>query len=95
MREYPVKKTIKLSKDHILEISRQFDDKAKDSGDSIIMSLPGISRVEIRISGKGIAVETSEYQNDADKTRSISLYNALIEKLTGYSAKERRKFLSK
>ncbi len=95
LREYPVKKTIKLSKEYIVETSRQFSDDVREENGSVILSIPGISKIEIRINGKKIEVDTSGYEKNTDGLNTVSIYNNLIEKLTGYSAKERKKLISK
>ncbi|CAC11243.1 conserved hypothetical protein [Thermoplasma acidophilum] len=95
MREYPVKKGFPTDYDSIKRKISELGFDVKSEGDLIIASIPGISRIEIKPDKRKILVNTGDYDSDADKLAVVRTYNDFIEKLTGYSAKERKKMMTK
>jgi len=95
MREYPVKKTIKMNNEYIIDIVKSEFGDYKVLNDHIISSYPGLKKLELWTDGKKLYAETEtdmEYKNPME---TLKKFNDLIEKLTGYDAKERKKFFSK
>ncbi len=95
MREYPVKKTIKMSNDYIIDVLKSEVGNYTVSNGHIISSFPGLKKLEVWADGKKLYMETetdTEYKNPSETIRK---FNDLLEKLTGYNSKERKKFFSK
>ncbi len=95
MREYPVRKTIKSDNDYIKSCLESQDMEYKIDGDHIIASYPGILKLEIWTDGKKVYAETEADKNYSNPQETIKKFNNLIEKITGYSSKERKKLISK
>ncbi|BAB59301.1 hypothetical protein [Thermoplasma volcanium GSS1] len=95
MRDYPVKKGIANTLESIADLLSGMGYQFSIEGDIIVTSLPGISRIEIKPEKRKLLVNTSDYSDGVDKLQIIKNYNDLIEKLTGYSAKERKKMMTK
>lgn len=94
-REYPVKKGIKLSKDYILEKTKEIAGDARIEGDHVITSIPGMKAIDFSTDGKVILAQTEADPSAKDVSNTISTFNKLIENLTGFSSKERKKKFSK
>ncbi|MCW6169505.1 MAG: DUF5611 family protein [Thermoplasmatales archaeon] len=94
-REYPVKKSVKLSSDFILEVVKSFSDDARIDGDHVICSIPGLSVIDFTISSKKLVVGTESAKDNPDPMKTVKQFNQMIEKITGYSVKERKKIMSK
>ncbi len=94
-REYPVKKGIKLSVEYLLEKAREVDGNASVQGDHVIASIPGMKSIDLSTDGKGLLAQTEADPESKDFSKTIGLYNKLIEDITGYSSKERKKKFSK
>ncbi len=94
-REYPVKKGIKISTDFIAEKARGLAQNVSISGENIICSIPGIRKITMRTDGKNLFVETENEEKPENPMMTVSLFNKLIEEITGFSAKERKKKISK
>ncbi|MDS0256664.1 DUF5611 family protein [Thermoplasmatales archaeon AK] len=95
VREYPVKKGYKMDLGSVLAVVKTFSGDARIEGDSVVASLPGLRRIEIRSGKATILVSTETDSKSEDPLRTVKLYNDLIEKITGFSAKERKKKLTK
>ena len=94
-REYPVKKGIKISRDYIAEKAKGTASNVNIDGDEVICSIPGIKRISLRTDGKNLFVETVNEEKPENPMMTVSLFNKLIEDITGFSAKERKKKMSK
>ncbi|KJE49480.1 MULTISPECIES: DUF5611 family protein [Acidiplasma] len=95
VRDYPVKKGIKMDNDYIKSILQEFAGGIKEEGGHIISNFPGLKRIELWTDGKKLFAITETDTSYEKPQETIKNYNALIEKLTGYTAKERKKLLSK
>lgn len=94
-REYPVKKGIKMSPEYILEETRKLAESAEIKDDHVLASIPGMKVVDLYTNGKTLIAETEADSTYKDFAQTIKLYNQLIENLTGYNSKERKKRFSK
>ncbi len=94
-REYPVKKGIKISTEYIAEKARELAGNVSINGESVICSIPGIRKISMRTDGKNLFVETENEEKPENPMLAVSLFNKLIEEITGFSAKERKKKMSK
>jgi hypothetical protein len=95
MREYPVKKGFKTSKEEILEKAIKFSSAAKVEGEDIVLALPGLKEVRIQCGKKTLFIGTITDENYSDPMKSIKIFNNLLTEVTGYDSKERKKRFSK
>ncbi|GGM67429.1 hypothetical protein GCM10007108_01860 [Thermogymnomonas acidicola] len=95
VRDYPVKRNFKTDLETLLSKCRTYDPEANARDGHIFMSVPGLKRIEIYAEGKKIFVTTETDTGYREPEKTVKIYNALIEDLTGYSAKERKKMLTK
>lgn len=94
-REYPVKRGIKMSPEYILEVTEKLADSAEIKDDHVIASMPGMKVVDLYTNGKTLLAETETDTTYKDFAQTIKLFNQLIEDITGYNSKERKKRFSK
>ena len=95
MRTYPVKKTVNVSISTIEDVLKSYNMEYKENNGHILSSYPGLKKLELWADGKKLYAETEtdkEYRNPGE---TIKFYNELLEKLTGYTSKERKKLMSK
>ncbi len=95
VRAYPVKKGIKMENDYIESILKDFAKEINRENDRIVSSFPGLNRIEIWTDGKKLFVSTETDTDYKNPQETLKKYNDLVEKLTGYNAKERKKLMSK
>ncbi len=94
-REYPVKKGIKLDVDLINETAKDIFGNAKVTNDHVVSKTPGLEKIDIFTDGKKLFVTTESSSDAKDYAAAVKLYNTFLEKITGYSSKERKKKISK
>lgn len=94
-REYPVKKGKNISPDYILEETKKLAESAEIKGEHVIAKIPGMKLIDLYTNGKNLFAETEMDPGHKDFSQTIKLYNQLIENLTGYTSKERKKKFSK
>lgn len=95
MQRYEVKRTMqKQLKDEFIEesMSELFGGAKREEG-RITASYGALERIECWIDGKQLCVETRSRKDVSDQVASdtIARYNRFLERVTGYSSKERRK----
>ncbi|MEM0158044.1 MAG: DUF5611 family protein [Thermoplasmataceae archaeon] len=95
VREYPVKKGFKSDLETIYSVAKEVVGKAEISGETVITSIPGLRKIEIRPGKSSVLVETEPDSASPDPLRTVHTFNELIEKITGFSAKERKKKMTK
>ncbi|MEM0155475.1 MAG: DUF5611 family protein [Thermoplasmataceae archaeon] len=95
VREYPVKKGTKLSLEYIRDKAKGVTGNARVDGDHVHSSCPGLSDIDLSTDGKKLLVETASDSIRENAAMAISIYNTLIEEITGYNSKERKKLMSK
>ena len=94
-REYPVKKGIKMSNEYILEQAKKFVESAEIKDDKVHASLPGMKSLELYTNGKTLFAQTENDHSYNDVAKTIKLFNDIIETITGFNSKERKKRMSK
>ncbi|MCL4328092.1 MAG: DUF5611 family protein [Candidatus Thermoplasmatota archaeon] len=95
MREYPVKKGISLSNESIVKNCMDILGTGKIDKNKVIASCDGLKSISIEIkSPKVVAIETESIPSK-NPAETIRLFNSLLDTVTGYSSKERKKLLSK
>lgn len=94
-REYPVKKGLKTDPETILSEAKEVGVEGKIENGHVLLSIPGIKRIDIFTEGKKLMVETENDDKNTDPMRTLRMFNDLIEKITGYNSKERKKKFSK
>ena len=94
-REYPVKKGNKTDPDSIKRVLTEIGLEGEVRDGHVTFSIPGIRRIEMFNDGKKFMVETENEEKNPDPMKTLRLFNDLIEKITGYNSKERKKKFSK
>ncbi len=94
-RIYPVKKGVSISTQELLTKVKESTGNGEAKDGHVFCSLPGVKSMEIYAEGKNLAVNTVNDPENPDPMKTIRLFNDLIEVLTGYSSKERKKKFSK
>jgi hypothetical protein len=95
MREYPVKKTVKISTSTIAETLKSYNMDFKENEGHLLSSYPGLKKIELWTDGKKLYAETETDMQYKNPGETIKFFNNLLEKLTGYTSKERKKLISK
>jgi len=95
VREYPVKKGINLSTEFIREKAEMVTGEARIDGNRVISHCSGLSEINMYTDGKKLSVETKSDGIKENAPEALRIYNRLIEDITGYSSKERKKIMSK
>ena len=93
-REYPVKKGINLSAESIKEKAKSITGEAKIDGNHVFSRCLGLSEIELYTDGEKLMVQTKSDGVRENASEALRIYNRLIEDITGYSSKERRKMMS-
>ncbi len=94
-REYPIKRGMKVTTDTLSEVSKEVFGNARESNDHIIAKTPGLDKIDVFTDGKKLFVTTESSKDTTEYANAVKLYNQFLEKVTGYSAKERKKKASK
>jgi hypothetical protein len=94
-REYPVKKGFKTDPESLIKAAESLGVKGKIENGHVLLSIPGISKIDIYMEGKSLMVETKNEDAFPDPMAAIRGFNALMEKITGFNSKERKKKFSK
>ncbi len=94
-RTYPVKKGVSVSPEALMQKAKEMTGNASNENGHVVCSLPGLKRIEIFQDGKNIQVETETDPNNPNPMETIKQFNNLIEAVTGFSSKERKKRFSK
>ncbi len=99
MREYPVKRKLwkQLSVDSVAKTMEEIFGNAEINGDTVVSSYGSLSKIVVKIDDKKIFVETESQKDVAQETMmdTIKKYNEFLYRVTGYTAKERKKLLMK
>ncbi|MEL9914599.1 MAG: DUF5611 family protein [Thermoplasmatales archaeon] len=92
MRKYPCKREI--SEELVQEKMKEIFGNVMRDGESYVSSLSTLT-VRASVTGsKELTVETKTSPSP-DQEMLVKLYNRFVEEVTGYSAKERKKMVSK
>lgn len=94
-REYPVKKGMKIDLDVIAEQAKEIFGNGRVSNDHILAKTPGLEKIDVFTDGKKLFVTTESSKDSTEYESAVKLYNKFLEKVTGYSSKERKKKVSK
>lgn len=94
-REYPVKKGIKMSIEYISETAKGIAEDVHIEGDHVLAKIVGMKRIDMYTNGKNLLIETEHDESVKDFSQTIKIFNDLIERLTGFNSKERKKRFSK
>ena len=96
MRLYDFKRGHRKELDEIEEIMKLLFGKVRRENGKLISEYKGLSRIEAWIEGKKLAVETkSKEVSEADAMDTLKKWNDFLFKVTGYTAKERKKRMTK
>ena len=95
VRSYPVKKGFKIDNASLLAVTKEVTRSGTISNGHVIAKINGLEKVELWPEGKNLMCETATDKNAKNYDEAIKKFNELIEKVTGYNAKERKKIASK
>lgn len=94
-RTYPVKKGVDVSPEALLSKVKQLTGSGSIEGEKVICAIPGLKRIEFTKEGKNLQVETETDPANPNPMLTVKEFNNLIEAVTGFNSKERKKRLSK
>lgn len=94
-RKYPVKKGVDVSPEVLLEKVKGFTGNGSLENDHVFCSIPGLKKIEFYKEGKFLFVETEADPSSQNTLETVKQFNMLIEEVTGFNSKERKKRLSK
>ena len=94
-RKYPVKRGVDVSPEALLEKVKAFTGNGSKENESVLCSIPGLKKIEFYKEGKFLMVETETDPSSANPMETVRQFNNLIEEVTGFNSKERKKRLSK
>lgn len=94
-RKYPVKRGIDTSSEAILERVKGFCGNGSIENEHVLCSIPGLKKIDFYKEGKVIMVETETDPSSTNPMETVKQFNRLIEEVTGFNSKERKKRLSK
>lgn len=95
VREYPVKKGTNLNVEYLREKTESVTGNAKVSGEHVYSNCKGLSEIDIFTDGKKLFVQTTSDGVRENAGEAVRIYNKLIEEITGFDSKERKKRMSK
>lgn len=95
VREYPVKKGKKMDVETLEKVAKDIFGQARVANGHVITKTPGLAKIDLSSDGKKLFVTTETEKDSKDAENAVKLYNRLIDTLTGYTSKERKKLFSK
>ncbi len=96
MRLYDFKRGHKKTAEEIEAIMKEMFGEVKKEGDKMISSYKGLERIEVWLEGKKLAAETtSKKVDDKEAMDTLRTWNDFLFRVTGYTAKERKKKMTK
>ena len=96
MRVYAFKRGYKKSLEEIRDIMVEIFGTVKMQGSKLISSYKGLERIEVWLENGKLVVETkSRNVSDKDAVDTVKAWNEFLFRVTGYTAKERKKKLTK
>ena len=100
MREYPVKRghySKALAGGGLRNIMEEIFGHVEEDGEWLVSSYKGLRKIRVRPMGKTkllVETETSEVPEE-DAVDTLKKYNEFLFRATGYTAKERKRIMSK
>ncbi len=96
MRTYDFKRGHRKSMDEIERIMSDIFGNVKRDGDKLVSSYKGLEKIVVWMEGKKLAAETKTKQvSDDEAMDTLKTWNEFLFKVTGYTAKERKKKMTK
>jgi hypothetical protein len=100
MREYPVKRghySKALAGDGLKRIMEETFGHVEEDGEWLVSSYKGLKKVRVKPLGKTKLLVETETANvpEGDAADTLKKYNEFLFRATGYTAKERKKMMSK
>lgn len=94
-RAYPVKKGVKITPEYLLEKAKEITGNGEIKDGHVTCSIPGIKVIDMYMDGKTFYVGTETDSSASDPMGAVRKFNVLMEAVTGFSSKERKKRFSK
>ena len=96
MRLYDFKRGHKKSLEEIGEIMKEMFGEVHEENGRLVSSYKGLERIEVWLEGKKLAAETkSKKVSGEDAMDTLKTWNEFLFRVTGYTAKERKKKMTK
>ncbi len=96
MRLYEFKRGHKKTIDDVEKIMREVFGEVRREGERLISSYKGLERIEIWFHKGKMAAETaSKKVSNEDAMDTLKKWNEFLYRVTGYTAKERKKKMTK
>ncbi len=95
MRTYEFKRGHRKNVDEVETIMKEIFGNVKRYGDHLISEYGGLEKIEVWIEKNRLAVETKTRQvAEQEAIDTIKVWNDFLFRVTGYTAKERKKKLT-
>lgn len=94
-RKYPVKRGVDISLEALLEKVKGFTGNGSIEGERVLCTISGLKKIEFYKEGKFLMVETETDPSSSNPMETVKQFNNLMEEVTGFNSKERKKRLSK
>jgi len=96
MRAYDFKRGHKKGIEEIEAIMRELFENVQKNGERLVAQYKGLEKIEVWLEGKKLAVETTSRDvSGEDAMDTLKTWNEFLFRVTGYTAKERKKKLNK
>ncbi len=96
MRLYDFKRGHKKNIEAIADIMRELFGEVREENGHLVASYGSLERIEVWIEKGKMAVETKSRRTDTDISQeTLKRWNNFLFRVTGYTAKERKKKMTK
>ena len=96
MRTYPFKRGHRKTMEEIKEIMESIFGNVEEEGNRLVSNYKGLEKIEAWLEDGKLAVETASKNVSSDEAMdTIKAWNEFLFRVTGYTAKERKKKLTK
>jgi len=94
MRLYDFKRGHRKSLEEIAGIMEELFGGVKREGEHLVASFGTLERIEVWLEGSKMAATTSA-RREGDAQKTLKRWNEFLYRVTGYTAKERKKKMTK
>ncbi len=96
MRLYDFKRGHRKGMDEIRGIMEEIFHDVREENGKLVASYKGLERIEVWLEGKKLAAETRNREvSDEEALDTLKTWNEFLFRVTGYTAKERKKKMTK
>ena len=96
MRLYNFKRGHRKAMEEIKEIMKELFGEVREENEHLVSTYLGLERIEVWFQEKKLAVETTSRRvSSEDAQKTLKAWNDFLFRVTGYTAKERKKKMTK